>query len=215
MTDPMMDLKAMMEEPLCEALKEHLTESAMGPFVKHPLVFGSATLPGQLNRQLEFKLKATAEAYGNADWSRYLWLHERPYRMPTLHTLWTKRQIGRGQLKALLAQVWQDTEMPHQFGDICVELFKASGFITDDAEGWSTLQDPLEIYRGGFAHGISWTTDREKAAWFGRRFYRADHYLWTGRVLKHKCFAYITDRAEHEVVVEWKRINILSKERIK
>lgn len=216
MSEPMIDLEMMMNEPLCQELAACLVhDGPLGPFVKHPLVFGSAAVPGHLNRQLEHKKQALITALAKSDWHSYIWLHERPYRLPTLWELCQKR-VTMKSFHELLIDVWQDTEMPHQFGNLPCKLFKlATQCITDDKPAWNALPDILTIYRGGYAHGISWTTSKKTADWFARRFYNPEHFLWTARIAKHRCFAYITSRGEAEVVVEWKRLNVLSKERVK
>jgi hypothetical protein len=71
--------------------------------------------------------------------------------------------------------------------------------------------EKIVIYRGSqnneLGHGFSWSTDKEKALWFANRFSR-NGKLFTGEVLKKDIFAYILDRGESEIIVDYRKVMI-------
>jgi hypothetical protein len=75
--------------------------------------------------------------------------------------------------RELLEHAWVSTEFPEQNGgsERWQEAFDAAGWISDDDSERPT--EPMTLYRGaaeGHALGMAWTADRERAAWFARRF---------------------------------------------
>lgn len=180
-------------------------------WVKHPLVFQTWPSPNQANYALRMKKRLLAEAERDEKWGSYIFLHERPHRMTALWTLWSEQRIGRDTLRDLLPQVWLDTELPHQFGDVPVWLFAAAGFVHDLDDDCETPPwndgDMVRIYRGANAAdppGISWTTDHERAVWFSKRWenHRGPAVVFTGLAPAHKIRGYFTGRNESEVVIE-------------
>ena len=60
------------------------TQSAIGPVIKHPLLFAVPYLPAMnamINDAFHAKKAGVEEAKANRRWGHYLWLHERPYRV--------------------------------------------------------------------------------------------------------------------------------------
>ena len=79
----------------------------------------------------------------------------------------------------------------------------------DERAELARLPERIEVYRGvtdwNRRAGISWTLDREMAAWFARRFaFSSAGVVVAGTVLKERVVALIDDRAEREVIV-WPR----------
>lgn len=203
-------------EPLHDDLAQYLTEvTVLGPYVRHPLVFGPASLPGALNRQLEQKRVLLAEAHASRDWKRVFWLYERPYRMSMLGSFYETGDITLDELRDVLPGVWIDTEFPHSFGALPRTLFTATGFLTDAPSVFAALPETLTIYRGSRAHirpsarEISWTLARGCAEKFARRLGRRDGAVWRGDVKKSDVLAYFEGRGEAEVVVTPRRITNL------
>jgi hypothetical protein len=207
--DDINDLEAMAKETLHPDLEACISKGApLGPYIKHPLVFGFAFPAGVANRHYAYKLKAVEQAKREGNWDKFLWLHERPYRLPMLATLWSTNKIDLPTLRVLLLNCWMDTELPYQFGAIPRRLFKATGFITDSPDEWDAIPDPLTVYRGASrrpgSNAISWTVNRDRAAWFARRLRRIgkEARLWRANVAKSDVMAYIGERGESEVIVQ-------------
>jgi hypothetical protein len=216
MTDPeiqeLVDLYGP-NDVLDEELKAYLQPTGpLGPFVRHPLVFGPADIPGYLNRQLKMKKEHLARAEREGNWSHYLMLHERPWRIPVLSRLVFENRLTRGQLQDLLLSTWMDTEFPHQFRKTPLELFTHAGFVTDNQVAWNALSAPLILYRGDSrrprATSLSWTLSEEKAKWFARRW--TPGVVWRAHLMdKSKALAFVTGRNELEVVVSPKNLKWL------
>ncbi len=199
------EMKAMMNEPLREELEPYIKrDTVLGPWVNHPLVMGSLTIPGHLNRVYQHKLEQVEVAKKNRAWGYLINLHERPYRLSTLDTLYRAKTVDTDQLRQLLMGTWQDTELPHQFGVMPRRLFEDAGFLTDAPNVWEILPDPLTVYRGATRRpdsaSISWSVARGVGAWFARRF-RQKGKLWRAEINKRHVLAYIEGRSEAEVIL--------------
>lgn len=197
-------------DPLDPELKAFLTTSRVlgGAYVKHPLVFGPAQIAGHLNRQLQAKKEALAAAEARADWQQWLWLHERPWRIPKLSELMNTRRVERDVFKKLLISAWMDTEFPWQFRRTPLTLFQYAGFVTDAQAEWDALPGRLVVYRGDSRHprlsSLSWTLSLEKGRWYAQRWAtikRIVPTVWQGDLIKAHALGFITGRGELEVVV--------------
>ena len=75
----------------------------------------------------------------------------------------------------------------------------------EDSEWFASLPERVTIYRGqtaGRRAGISWTTERERAEWFARRYpFRGEPVLLSGRVKRSDIIAVFTGRRDSEVLV--------------
>lgn len=183
-------------------LLPYMDHGSFGPCLRHPLVF-SVPYFGEaenerLNAQLEAKRERVAKAYAEGDWSKFVFLHERPYRFDAL--MEAKPKIPEAEYVALLREVWVDTENAWQNkGAWKRELMPLAG-----KDAWGTLADKPErmtVYRGGERTGISWTLDKAKAEWFASRLGR-NHPLWRARIDKAHVVGYLDDRGEEEIVLD-------------
>jgi hypothetical protein len=216
-----LDLQKMAREPLDPELKAFLTTTRVlgGRFVKHPLVFGPADYPGHLNRQLYAKKDQLKKAEESRAWLSWLYLHERPWRIPQLISLVNKNLISREELRRVLLPMWMDTEFPHQFRVTPLTLFTRAGFLTDAPAVWDALPSTLTVYRGDSRHPkwttLSWTLARGKAEWFARRWasIKKPGWVWIAQLEKSKALAYIEGRNEAEVVVSPSELKGIKKER--
>src|SRR4051812_22878285 len=93
---------------------------------------------------------------------------------PALLAEW-RPELRPDELPVVLSSVWQMAEVP--IGDDLEEddwigLWREAGFVS--TAGNPPPIAPLVVYRGAPAgdngYGLSWTTDREKARWFARRW---------------------------------------------
>lgn len=212
-------------EGLHEDLQAHLrTPSPFGEntvMLHHPLMIDigpmekyDSTFLDLINRRYQFARQAVDAAFQAGDWSRYVFRHERPYR---LEALLRAAEAGlRGDPAAfwpLVASVWIDTENVREMFDEWVELWgsdvpeRARVMDEDEQAALAALPETVEVYRGvGHAaavRGLSWTTDHDKAVWFAQRFaadQRRAPYLAYGRVAKADVLAHFLGRAESEIV---------------
>jgi hypothetical protein len=88
---------------------------------------------------------------------------------------------------------------------------------------FESLPDTVTIYRGSSTNkinGLSWTTDKDKAIWFGNRFnfgasqppFNKECCLTTGQIAKADIFAVFLERRESEIVCDPKHVKRKTKE---
>lgn len=209
-------------DPLDPELEAYMEErEGGGTMIRHPLVFSvfhAPMLNRVVNKQLEQKRAAIAEYAQEANWSGYMWMHERPYR------LWAFSRVERrikddAEWWSLLGHIWTDSEnirqsLPEWYEYLSSVRRKNRDAIMDDDDerAWVAKHrergERLTVYRG-FQHeesvnGYSWTVDREKAAWFAQRLWIPEKggcpQVATGEVHPDKIIAFFNGRAENEVV---------------
>lgn len=118
-------------------------------------------------------------------------------------------------MSMLLADAWVTSEDPNQDVNVplrtIVKWFKKCDKTTlmDEQEYqiYKDFSEFLTVYRGvGInrnPHGLSWTTDYDKAKWFAHRFdtHQKQGYLLKADIIKGDILAYFDTRNESEVVV--------------
>lgn len=86
-----------------------------------------------------------------------------------------------------------------------------------------SFPDSVPVYRGcaiNKVNGLSWTTDRDKAIWFGNRFnfgtgqppFDKECCLVAGQIAKEDIYAVFLDRGESEIVCDPKKVKRKTKE---
>lgn len=221
-----LQFKQMLEDrdaELVSELQEYMCESALGPALKHPLVFDvPMTMPGRDNRVLLQKQEALNEAIEEGDWHTAVFLHERPYRCWALIELLIGRDeegnvlsiSGRPQeVLDLVSDVWVDSENIEQHLDDWTAMFDGPGWLlgsVDEQEEFAQLSDPLRVYRGEIEDGgWSWSVELETAKFFAGRW-DAKQNIVIAEVKKEDVFGYLSRRNEYEVLVrEDAEINVV------
>ena len=201
--------------PLDPELEEWLSETSFGAVLKHPLLFSVPYLPPLnriLNTQLTAKRLAVAEAEANGDWSRYLVLHERPWRGEAFAKI-ADRMTDQQYWKEL-SWVWLDSENIQENPQPWDRLLRAERpcrdqLMTDhERSELAALPDELVIYQGHTSardDGWSYTTRRSTAEWFARRFSDLENgrpMLTTETDAKAEVTAYLLRRGEYEILVD-------------
>jgi len=197
-------------EPLREDLKPYLTEGPLGPMFHHPFMVElvcDVNRAARINSYVGVVERETQEALKNKKWGRYVFRHERPYRVEAL--LRVVDQLPDEEYWPLVGEVWVDSENIWQNLDKWVGLLSSVRpqrhlmMTEEERAALGALPDRLTIYRGCTPQnrrGLSWTLDRDKALWFAKRF-RQDGSVVTQRVFKRQVVAHFTGRGESEVVV--------------
>lgn len=197
-----------------EALHPDLVEyqheiPRLGMCIRHPLVFSIPhcdAMNSFVNLQYLRKKAAVKRARDHGEWSHYLVLHERPYRWEALQEI--RRGPNANEFAKLFSWVWTDSENIWQNESIIRNIMssprmtKTAMMENDELLAFDNLDDPVQVYRGHQQHnrlGLSWTTNRDTAVWFARRF-NTTGYVTHGFVDKANVFAYFLGRNESEVV---------------
>jgi hypothetical protein len=165
------------KEPLLPELWPFVQEDRLHhPFVITDIDPDYAALVNSRYRSV----KAAAEsAKENGNWSTYINLHERPYRPDALAKCVALGLSDSGYWR-LVGEVWTDSENIHQCLKRWRKLWSSNKLGRDscmdekERAALADLPDCFGVWRGT-AHqqsvkGLSWTTDKEKAEWFARRF---------------------------------------------
>lgn len=213
-------------EPLCGELLEHVHEDGpLGLMVHHPLVIEMVVDKEHgalLNRRLALKKQAVDKAAETNDWSRFVFLHERPYRIDALYTALARAHSKSEKMWELVGEVWIDQEYVYDHLDAWVDIWstdvehRPACMDARERRELETIPEELTVWRGtGYEDsisGLAWTTDRAKAEWFAYRWQQRP-ILVEGRVAKRDVFAYFLRRGEHEVVAENVRVVDVKHER--
>jgi hypothetical protein len=207
-------------------LQPHVVDDPLlGLMVHHPLVIAthidSSVVDmdgkpldriGMINEGYAHKQKALAEAEWEGDWTTYILLHERPYRLDALLEIIDREMGDFSLLWPLVADVWTDTESirinQDTWRDIWLTPCRHRHRVMSKGERAALKRMPavITVYRGvghrKAVKGLSWTTDRERGEWFARRFTHGGRrpLLASGQVHKRDVLAYFTGRKESEIV---------------
>jgi hypothetical protein len=205
-----------------ETLHADLIPYVINGMVHHRLVITSLTTdPSFVNKIYRDKLDKVKRAEADGDWSLYVSLHERPYRLDALLSA-PKKGLKKNpsQFWSLVGNVWQDSENIHQnlrkwkrVWGMPIEGRRAC-MSAEDLRVFDLLPEQIEVWRGTshkrYVDGISWTLDQEKAIWFARRFCSKPRVPLVARGVAEKgdVLAYFGGRKEREIVSM--RVSIIS-----
>lgn len=210
------------QEDLCEELSQALCSTGpMGQSIQHPLVHEIMYHPSMnavYNERLKFKKKYIAEAQQNDEWSKVVFLHERPWRINALHAIMLHGYVSDpSEYWPLVIEFWMDSENIHQNYELWTDLWSAEdmgcprehGMEESELTDFATLPDEITVYRAvaceEYANGLSWTTDFDVAAGiFARHPNVTVHHqgalLITGTIPKSNVLVFLTARDEAEIV---------------
>ncbi len=182
------------------------------PMIKHPLVFSIFHTDIQnyiINKHYEWKKTELNKAFKEKKWSKYIFLHERPYRLQAFEKI--SIYLRPKQYWTLLGGIWIDSE------NIWQNLDQWTFFLTegpkrdrqyfmsaDDRKQFAKLPDTSKVYRGYIPRknkgGYSYTLSKDKAQWFANRFHKNGQVI-ERTVKKSDVFAYLNGRNEQEVII--------------
>lgn len=211
-TEQMLEYAKLMtsDEELHEDLLPYVEEGEFGRMLRHPLIYEVPCIfaPAMTNRRYEEKLKMVKKAIEEENWERYVWLHERPYRLSAFAEV--VEHLDDNRYWKLLGSLWVDTENGWAHLNQWRRFFSSNregreNLMDEDEQlALDSLADTVTVYRGcerGLNEdGISWTLKREKAEWFATRF-KKDGVVLEKQVQKEDIIAVFTGRNEFEVIL--------------
>ena len=181
-------------------LKSYIDEDG---FLLHPLVVmpwmdGAEEIAVHANRLYEHKTRLL-KRYGN-DYGKAIWLYETPFRWAMLLVWFEFGMIEDDVLAELILSVYATSAIPRDMAtEKSVNIFRSVGFVSDD--GSTRPTEPIRVYRGGHAEGMSWTTSLETAEWFAMRL-GLDETVLSAIAPPEAILAIINGRGENEIVVD-------------
>lgn len=197
-------------EPLHPDLAPYLAEETF-PMLRHPLLY-MVPYFGQMaayaNAAYAAKQAEAAAARAGGNFRRYIWLHERPYRVSALHEVaWELSDEGYWRQ---VREVYQDAENVEQVPELWTSLLtsprpgRSAMMNAAELASFAALPDTLTVWRGAadvseLDVGFSWTLDIEVAHWFACRFDKAG-IVARGEVAKADVLAYLVTRGEEEIM---------------
>ena len=216
------------KELLHPDLKAHFCHLPSGiPCIKHPLIFSifhTDILNALTNKRYELIKSEVQDAIQQKDISRYVFLHERPYRLTAFNKAlyFLNLKISNKDYWELLGSIWTDTENSWQELDLWKIFFSSdrpcSKYLMDKDErkAFKNLPDKITIYRGYVPnknkYGLSYTLDEKTANWFSNRYNnhlvsKSKSTTKNGNVIKRvvnksDVLAYFNGRNEEEILIK-------------
>jgi hypothetical protein len=220
-------------EPLRAELLEFVTpfsgstaSSAYGMF-QHPLFISriySLDHCAYIHQMLDDRQEILRGYEEQGDFQQAVMTHEKPFRMQVLTEY--EHRMSDAVFWKTFADAWTDSENLWQDAEMIDRMLSSprphreETMTLEERRALETMPDTLTIYRGfsgkGTLRGWSWTTDREKGEWFARRPTGpqqpapTDPTLVEATVRKSDVIAYFAGRNESEIVVDPRKVKIVS-----
>lgn len=213
------------QEDLLPELEAYLDdECSIGTCLRHPLVYQVPYHPATnafSNAQYRHKIEYANEAKRNKNWVRFIFIHERAWRIEAFRTI--QRQLTDAEYWQLLGEIWVDSENIFDNLALWKKLWRSqrqSSLLVmdkDDDEEYQALPDEMIVFRGCKPHNVkslSWTLSAAVATKFAKRFVTTgdQSVLVSGTCLKRDVLAYFGCRQEQEIVILPKKIKNIKQE---
>ncbi len=197
-------------------LAAYLVKGPPFDMLQHPLVYSvpyHEVMNNHHNQRYEMLKADVAQALKTKNAFRYIFQHERPYRLNALCDYLDRQSIRPGYYWEALGAVWADSENIWQNLEIWKRLLRSKRSqkfrFMDETErkALKELPDELTVYRGCVRglneECLSWTLDKDKAARFSKRWRRNSEtpIVLTKTVSRKQVFAYLLGRGENEVIL--------------
>jgi len=198
-----------LSQELLPELLPYVEQGSLGEQLRHPLLYQVPLLNnGAANRLYKIKVLEVVRALGEENWNKYVWIHERPYRIDAFIKVADK--MSDRCYWETLAVIWSDTENGWQNLSEWQRLFDSDRperrYLMDtfDFQAYSNLPDVVTVYRGcqknQNENDLSWTLDKEKAQFFAKRLGKKGIVLEKS-VKKNQIVAVLLGRNEQEVII--------------
>lgn len=205
-----------------EELEDYVYDDPLfGPSIKHPLFFWIAPITPEvtdlINASFAQKRASADEALAKKNWSRYIFLHERPYRIDAFEDVMD--DMTDQEYWGRLSDIWVDSEnigaQPSRWRELLLsERGSRESFMNENERAeLAKLPQKFTVYRGYSENdqeefGMSWSTDAGVAEWFARRFARDDEKIIMENleISKDDVFAYVTRRGEDEIILDMRNV---------
>jgi len=197
----------------------------IGRMIKHPLVFVVCYDPKNhdfYNQSLK-KLKELKErTHKEKRWFNYLLLHQRPFRITAL--LEIQNQLSNQDYWRLFAEIVTDTnnfwEWKNTFRRIITKNKPEIEYMMNKREQryFGSLPNAITIYRGcnrKNRHGFSWSLSKKVARKFSTWRNTEKPIVRIGQCNKSDVIAYLSHRAEREILIFPENVFDIIEERVK
>jgi hypothetical protein len=200
------------QEELHPDLKPWIEKTSFGLTLKHPMVFGlfyHAGMNALYNEQYKAKKEYIEKRRAEKNWSGYIWMFERPYRLEKFSEI--EEELTDDEYWEMLGSIWSDSENLWQYGSLLGWFVNnpkrktGRDKMMDEHEKdlLARLPEQFTIYRGHQIRnrlGYSWTLSYWRAKWFAQRFQQKRQGVVQATVKKENVIAVLLGRNELEIV---------------
>lgn len=130
-----------------------------------------------------------------------------------------KNWLNKEDYTNMLTTLWTTMEFPNTDTNVStrewVKFWKEADLYSyvydkEDLDFIEALPDTFLVYRGlmerASTKALSWTLDINKAVWFAKRFNNKKGKVYKALCHKKDILAYLSNRGESEIVVDWKKL---------
>lgn len=211
-----------------EPLRTDLRQFLEGGWIHHPLYVGevrNADYCGHIHTTIDARQRRLTSLLTEGRYDLAVMTHEKPYRLEALEKYATR--MDDALFWKTFAEVWQMSDNLWQYQPAIRRIMdrnrpcREEMMTAEERHAAGAMPDPIPIYRGytrtRSMKGWSWTTDPDKAEWFARRFAvkGRECFVAEGTVSKQYVIAFFTGRNESEIVVDPRRVVVMTTRRIK
>lgn len=208
------------EETLSPSLLGYIEECHLMTFFRHPFCVmpyakgaekESSQINAMINHMVEKRESMIMDMESEGNYTAVLSIVERPFRLE--YALKYLHLVNDYEYWDIVDYVWTDSESPSVNLNVWESIFKInkSSNPTLKTKTVKTMDSVVTVYRGGDEKGLSWTLDKEKAAWFATRF-NSNQLLMTGLVHKSDILHYTDSCGEQEIVALPSSVNVINEE---
>ena len=214
---------AFLHLPMKKVESIHLAILVQHPFFEYPFlsdengIFNALEEKERYRRYLGYFAENGIGRCGSLE--ALLFLVRKSYRLTFLSFLSREKILSKKECGNLLARQWTLIENLSHDANVKKETVlgwilaadKAALMSVEERRVYAALPEIVTIYRGcrtaAAVKGMSWTLSEEKARWFAARFSGEDGGLvYQAKVKKGDVIAYLSERDEEEIVVDWKKL---------
>ncbi|MEC6832985.1 hypothetical protein VXS06_14555 [Photobacterium toruni] len=207
-------------EKLNPDLIGYIEKSHLMTFFRHPLCVIPYTdgledkispINGYINMMVTSRLNLISKMEADKDYLSLINIVERPFRLE--YAIKYLNFISDTEYWDIVDFIWTDSEIPSIHIELWKTIFNSRKYAnpTLKTAAFKDLPEQVTIYRGGNKKGLSWTTNRETAEWFAKRF-SLNQTVMTAVVNKSNILHYTNSRNEQEIVAAPSSVNVLSEE---
>jgi hypothetical protein len=195
-----------------EPLLHELRPFAHDKLLHHPLIveYVEPDRAAVVNARYRDLRRQADDSIAEEDWSGYIFLHARPYRLDALAKC-VDLGVSGSEYWRLVGEVWTDSENIFQNRRRWKRLWSSKEpereacMDKQERARLAGFPDWFTVWRGTARQqsikGLSWTTDKEKAVWFAERSaIETQPLLVAGTVSKKDVKAVFLGRNETEIV---------------
>jgi hypothetical protein len=172
--------------------------------------------PEKVKKALDFRYQVLERAKSIPE--LFYWI-TKPNRLQIFEFMMRVYTFTEEDYNEILKDIWLATEFPHQMPiPRIISLFEQAKIdllmTEEEVKIYKDLPESVTIFRGlqdnrAKLRGLSWTTKREVAEWFAKRWKKGT--LYQAEINKKHIFMFTNERSEYECVVNPRHLKKVKK----